>query len=269
MQFCTILQKNKIKHNKKNAAAGVVVAKSGTASLTLSELERALGEDLEAQHGSVAPLEIARFIVERWRDDGLEVGFTNGCFDILHPGHVSLLEQSAKACDRLIVGLNSDASVRRLKGPSRPVVDEAARGRMLAALATVDLVVIFEEDTPFELISALLPDVLVKGSDYAEADIIGADVVKANGGRVVRATLVGLAVEAPAHHDQRHLDRHGEHAARPGGGKRRAPPEGANGSHQADAAVSQGRLRALQHGGATSTWWGTGGEGSAWRAAPA
>ena len=173
-----------------NAAAGVVVAKSGTASLTLSELERALGEDLEAQHGSVAPLEIARFIVERWRDDGLEVGFTNGCFDILHPGHVSLLEQSAKACDRLIVGLNSDASVRRLKGPSRPVVDEAARGRMLAALATVDLVVIFEEDTPFELISALLPDVLVKGSDYAEADIIGADVVKANGGRVVRATLV-------------------------------------------------------------------------------
>ena len=131
--------------------------------------------------------------VERWRRKGLKVGFTNGCFDLLHPGHVSLLTQARAACDRLVVGLNSDASVRRLKGESRPVQGEAARATVLASLAGVDLVVIFEEDTPEKLIRALRPDVLVKGADYTIDKVVGADLVQGWGGRVVLAEL------APGH----------------------------------------------------------------------
>lgn len=120
------------------------------------------------------------------------VAFTNGVFDLLHAGHVSLLEQARSLADRLIVGLNSDASARRLgKGPDRPVNREADRARLLAALEAVDCVVLFDEDTPFELIRALRPDVLVKGADYARSEIVGADFVEANGGRVVRVDLVG------------------------------------------------------------------------------
>src|SRR3546814_2251257 len=104
--------------------------------------------------------------VARWRQAGLKVGFTNGCFDLLHPGHVALLEQARAACDRLVVGLNSDASVRRLKGSARPVPGEAARAAVLASLASVSRVVIFGDDTPLGLIGALRPDVLVKGADY-------------------------------------------------------------------------------------------------------
>jgi rfaE bifunctional protein, domain II len=116
--------------------------------------------------------------------------FTNGCFDLLHPGHISLIRQSAAQGDRLIVGLNSDASVRRLKGPSRPVQNENSRALLLAALASVDAVVLFDEDTPLDLITALQPDVLVKGSDYTLDSVVGADVVLARGGRVYLAQLV-------------------------------------------------------------------------------
>jgi len=128
--------------------------------------------------------------VEHWRAAGLKVGFTNGCFDILHPGHVSLFRQARAACDRLVVGLNSDASVRRLKGEDRPVNDETSRATVLAALEDVDALVVFDEDTPKELIEAMRPDVLVKGADYTVDTVVGADFVQANGGEVLLADLM-------------------------------------------------------------------------------
>jgi D-beta-D-heptose 7-phosphate kinase/D-beta-D-heptose 1-phosphate adenosyltransferase len=123
----------------------------------------------------------------------LRIAFTNGCFDLLHPGHVALLNQARKAGDRLVVGLNSDLSVRRLKGPGRPVQGEVARATLLASLKAVDAVVIFEEDTPLELIRALQPDVLLKGADYTVDAVVGADLVLQRGGKVVLVELV------PAH----------------------------------------------------------------------
>ncbi len=127
-----------------------------------------------------------------WRaDQPGRVAFTNGVFDLLHAGHVRLLEEARSLADALIVGVNTDASVRRLgKGAGRPVNTESDRARVLAALAAVDCVVLFDEDTPLELIRALRPDVLVKGSDYARGDIVGADFVEASGGRVVRVELL-------------------------------------------------------------------------------
>lgn len=125
------------------------------------------------------------------------VVFTNGCFDLLHAGHVAILEQARELGDLLVVGLNSDDSVRRLKGPARPLVPAAQRAQLLAALRAVDYVVEFEEDTPLELITALLPDVLVKGADYGSGEIVGREVVEAHGGRVERIALVpGLSTSA-------------------------------------------------------------------------
>lgn len=127
-----------------------------------------------------------------WREGQAgPVVFTNGVFDLLHPGHVELLEAARAEGDALIVGVNSDASARRLgKGPDRPVASEAARARVLAGLAAVDCVVLFDEDTPLALIDALKPDVLAKGADYAREAIVGADLVESRGGRVVRIPLV-------------------------------------------------------------------------------
>jgi D-beta-D-heptose 7-phosphate kinase/D-beta-D-heptose 1-phosphate adenosyltransferase len=116
--------------------------------------------------------------------------FTNGCFDILHVGHAMVLERARRLGDVLVVGLNSDRSVRQLKGPGRPIVGQRERSRMLAALGCVDFVTIFDEPTPRDLIAALQPDVLVKGADWATQDIAGADVVRARGGRVARVPLV-------------------------------------------------------------------------------
>lgn len=126
----------------------------------------------------------------RWRARGLKVAFTNGCFDLLHAGHVRLLEAARAEGDLLVVGLNSDSSVKRLKGPSRPVVPEAERAEALLALEAVDHVVVYGEDTPRETIAALLPDVLVKGADWAADAIVGRAEVEAAGGRVVRVDLV-------------------------------------------------------------------------------
>ncbi len=169
-----------------NAAAAVAVSKAGAAVVTPVELRRKIlphaflaaeekivmdGRELDAQ------------LVE-WRKQGLKIGFTNGCFDILHPGHVKLLTAARGACDRLIVGLNSDSSVRRLKGESRPVQNERARAEVLSALEAVDLVVLFEEDTPLNLIIRIKPGVLVKGSDYTREQVVGHDVVEAYGGEV-------------------------------------------------------------------------------------
>ncbi|WP_207477548.1 D-glycero-beta-D-manno-heptose-7-phosphate kinase [Arenibaculum pallidiluteum] len=174
-----------------NLGGGIVVGKVGTAVVRPDELMQAL-VDRQAHEGSGKLMTLPETVdrVERWRRAGLRVGFTNGCFDLLHPGHISLLEQARRACDRLVVGLNSDASVGRLKGPERPVQHEVARATVLASLASVDAVVVFDEDTPLELIRTLRPDVLVKGSDYTVEQVVGADVVQGYGGRVMLAELV-------------------------------------------------------------------------------
>jgi len=116
--------------------------------------------------------------------------FTNGCFDLIHPGHVSLLAQARRCCDRLIVALNTDRSVKRLKGPQRPLQSELARAYVLAALEHVDIVLLFDEDTPLALIEKLQPDLLVKGADYRENEVVGADLVKSWGGQVMLANIV-------------------------------------------------------------------------------
>lgn len=174
-----------------NAAAGIAVGKLGTAEVTPDELRQALNSaQLETIATKTVGWERAEAIVRTWRQQGLAVGFTNGCFDLVHPGHVSLIAQAKRACDRLVVGLNTDASVRRLKGPSRPVQNEAARALVMGAMAAVDLVVLFDEDTPRELIERLRPDVLVKGADYRADQVVGADFVQGYGGRLVLAELV-------------------------------------------------------------------------------
>jgi len=170
-----------------NAAAAVAVSKKGTASVTAAELRRQIlphaslaAEEKIAASGS----ELEARLIE-WRKQDLRIGFTNGCFDILHPGHVKVLTAARGACDRLIVGLNSDASVKRLKGETRPVQSERARAEVLAALEAVDLVAIFEEDTPLKLIEEIKPSVLVKGGDYTREQVVGHDIVEAHGGEVV------------------------------------------------------------------------------------
>ncbi|MFS8038165.1 D-glycero-beta-D-manno-heptose-7-phosphate kinase [Xanthobacter sp. AM11] len=177
-----------------NAAAGVVVGKRGTATVSraelLQELDRQSRADTTSSGVKVVSRAAAQAQVEAWQRHGLEVGFTNGCFDVLHVGHVGILEFARAHCDRLVVAVNSDASVKRLKGPSRPVNGEADRARVLAALAAADLVVVFDEDTPGALIEELRPDVLVKGADYEIAQIVGAASVLARGGRVLRFDLV-------------------------------------------------------------------------------
>jgi D-beta-D-heptose 7-phosphate kinase/D-beta-D-heptose 1-phosphate adenosyltransferase len=175
-----------------NAAAGVVVGKRGTASLTADELLGALmrSQGAVTHKDAILDADAALRMVAAWRREGLSVGFTNGCFDILHAGHVSLLHAARAQCDRLVLGLNSDASVRRLKGEGRPVNDEHDRACVLAALASVDAVIVFEEDTPLKLIEALKPDILVKGADYTVDQVVGADVVQRSGGRVVLVDLV-------------------------------------------------------------------------------
>lgn len=128
--------------------------------------------------------EEAKATVARWMNDGETIVFTNGCFDIVHRGHVDYLSKAGDLGTKLVLGLNTDASVRRLKGQSRPIVDEHSRAVLLAAMQFIDLVVLFDEDTPYELIKELQPDILVKGSDYQAQDIVGYDVVMAKGGRV-------------------------------------------------------------------------------------
>lgn len=164
-----------------NTAAGIAVAKPGTATVHPQELRQALGA---AKGDGVSTRADAAEHAALWKSLGLRVGFTNGVFDLLHRGHLHSLEQAKRRVDRLVVGVNSDASVRRLKGPGRPVQDETARAAVLAALRTVDLVVVFDEDTPEDLIRALKPDVLFKGADYADQEIPGGAFVKTSGGTV-------------------------------------------------------------------------------------
>ncbi|MBI5263816.1 MAG: D-glycero-beta-D-manno-heptose-7-phosphate kinase [Bradyrhizobium sp.] len=170
-----------------NAAAAVAVGKQGTASVSAQELRRRILPHayLAAEEKIVADSQALDAHLAEWRSQGLRIGFTNGCFDILHPGHVKVLTAARAACDRLVVGLNSDASVRRLKGDGRPVQAERARAEVLAALEAVDLVVIFEEDTPIRLITQIKPSVLVKGGDYTREQVVGHEVVESHGGAVM------------------------------------------------------------------------------------
>jgi len=182
-----------------------VVRKLGTATLSSAELAHAVADVVHPESerrppdsgGAICTAEEAARMVRAWKREGLRVGFTNGCFDIVHAGHVQILRQARASCDRLVVGLNSDASIARLKGPGRPVQSEASRAAVLSAMDAVDLVVVFDEDTPLSLIEQLLPTELIKGADYREDEVVGADVVKAHGGRVHLIELLpGLSTTA-------------------------------------------------------------------------
>lgn len=175
-----------------NAGAAVVVGKPGTATASIDELRHRLLptaatalEDKIVFDRSVLGQRLAE-----WRRQRLRIGFTNGCFDLLHRGHIRLMAEARSACDRLVVGLNSDASVTRLKGKGRPIQDVTSRADVLAALEAVDLVVVFEEDTPLELIREVHPAVLVKGGDYTREKVVGHDVVEAYGGEVLLVDLM-------------------------------------------------------------------------------
>jgi D-beta-D-heptose 7-phosphate kinase/D-beta-D-heptose 1-phosphate adenosyltransferase len=173
-----------------NVAAGIVVGKSGTAVAYPDEVLDALrASELLSGERKAVSLAVALDRVAAWRRRGERIAFTNGCFDLIHPGHVSLLSQARATAERLVVGLNSDASTKRLKGPKRPIQSETARAAVLGSFAAVDLVVIFDEDTPMTLIEALRPEVLVKGADYRMDQVVGADFVQSYGGRVVLTDL--------------------------------------------------------------------------------
>jgi len=175
-----------------NLCGGIVVGKVGTALVHPADVTGALHARAVglSSNAKIMDLTQASSQVEHWRASGLRIGFTNGCFDLIHPGHVALLARARSACDRLIVGLNSDASVRRLKGDDRPVQDEQMRATVLAALAGVDMVVIFGEDTPIKLIEVLRPDLLVKGADYRLDQVVGGDFVQSYGGKVLLVDLI-------------------------------------------------------------------------------
>ncbi|MBK8175115.1 MAG: bifunctional D-glycero-beta-D-manno-heptose-7-phosphate kinase/D-glycero-beta-D-manno-heptose 1-phosphate adenylyltransferase HldE [Rhodospirillales bacterium] len=173
-----------------NLAAGIVVSKLGTATVTRGEFAVEMRRRQEGEWTTkIVSLDQAAQRQHVWSAAGERVVFTNGCFDLLHPGHISLLRQAKAAGERLIVGLNTDASVQRLKGPTRPVQDEGARAFVLSALDCVDLVVLFDDDTPLRLIETLRPDVLVKGADYRPDQVVGREVIASYGGRLLLVDL--------------------------------------------------------------------------------
>jgi D-beta-D-heptose 7-phosphate kinase/D-beta-D-heptose 1-phosphate adenosyltransferase len=173
-----------------NIAAGIVVGKTGTATVTIQEIIDEVLEHKGYSSSRIMELKPLARLVEEKKRNGKTVVFTNGCFDILHAGHTSFLQQARKLGDLLIVGLNSDASVRRLKGPHRPVVPMAERASILSSIAGVDYVVGFEEDTPIRLIRTIRPDILVKGDDYTREQVVGLEEVESYGGRVELIRLV-------------------------------------------------------------------------------
>ena len=178
-----------------NIAAGIVVAKTGTAPISRNELVAQFTASTQMKGpDKILDLEPLLVRLAEWRANGDRIVFTNGCFDILHVGHITLLEQCREFGDKVVIGLNSDASIKGLKGPSRPVVGEQERARVLAALGSTDAVIIFDEATPLELIRSLRPDVLVKGGDYTASTIVGADDIATWGGRVeIVPTVTGAS----------------------------------------------------------------------------
>lgn len=183
-----------------NAVAGVAVAKSGTALVARQEVEKLIKERGRTINAAVTRnyKELAQKM-KAWQDQGLKVGFTNGVFDLLHLGHLRILNESSSECDKLVVAINSDGSVKRLKGDTRPFQNEELRAQILSNMQNVDLVVIFDENTPQELISTATPDVLVKGGDYVAKEIVGYSEVTGRGGRVIIVpTLHGYSTTATA-----------------------------------------------------------------------
>lgn len=170
-----------------NIAAGIVVGKMGTATIFGQDLTSAIRRHdyFLPTEAKVNELPTALAQISEWRGTGQKIGFTNGCFDLIHPGHITLLTKARKACDKLIVGLNTDQSVKLIKGQNRPIQDEMGRSTVLASLACVDLVILFSEETPQNLIEVIHPDVLVKGADYKLEDVVGADTVQSYGGNVL------------------------------------------------------------------------------------
>ena len=173
------------------ASAGIAVTRIGAVSVPAADVEQAL-RDTSAKRNSkvVRDWSALAEMVGRWRAANETIGFANGVFDLLHPGHLSLLEQAASHCTKLIVALNSDDSVKRLKGPDRPIQPEDVRARVVSAVEGVAAVTIFGQDTPLELITLLRPDLLVKGSDYTVDQVVGAEVVAENGGAVLLVDLL-------------------------------------------------------------------------------
>lgn len=177
-----------------NAAAAVVVARPGTAAPTRQDVDDCLGGAARTAPASkvIPSLDALVDRVQAWKRAGLSVGLTNGCFDLLHPGHVALLAEASGQVDRLVVAMNSDASIRTLKGATRPIMDAASRAVMLTALETVSALIVFDEPTPLRVIEAVAPHYLFKGSDYAMADVVGRASVEAQGGQVI---LIGRRPE--------------------------------------------------------------------------
>lgn len=174
-----------------NIAAGIVVGKVGTVPVTREELvAELLSQGTFEQADKICELDTLINRVKQWKAQKQSIVFTNGCFDLLHTGHVTYLEAARKTGDKLILGLNTDRSVSALKGPNRPVIHEADRARVLAALEAVDAVILFDEDTPLKLINAIRPDVIVKGSDYTEEQVVGGNEVKSWGGKVALIDVV-------------------------------------------------------------------------------
>ena len=167
-----------------NVAAGIAVGKLGTSTVSPQEIVVAVGHGLKDSDAKIKNLDVLTHIIAQERSRGKQVVFTNGCFDLLHVGHVKYLQKARELGDLLIVGLNSDASVKRLKGELRPLIEESERAHILAALDCIDYVVLFDDDTPLRLIEALLPAVLVKGGDYSVDQVVGRELVEASGGRV-------------------------------------------------------------------------------------
>lgn len=173
-----------------NLAAGIVVGKVGTSTVTVEELRQAIalrGQEVDAK---IKGREELKHLLAVERRRGKTIVFTNGCFDLLHVGHVKYLQQARRLGDMLVLGLNSDASIRRLKGPNRPLISEHERAHILAALSCIDYLVVFDEDTPLELLGLLRPDILAKGADYTPDTVVGRDLVESYGGRVELVPLV-------------------------------------------------------------------------------
>jgi D-beta-D-heptose 7-phosphate kinase / D-beta-D-heptose 1-phosphate adenosyltransferase len=171
-----------------NLAAGIVVGKLGTAVVSGPELRRAIQQESGSERG-VVTLDQLLVALDDAREQGESIVFTNGCFDIIHAGHVGYLEEAKKLGARLVVAINADASVRRLKGPGRPINPAERRAAVLAGLEAVDWVISFQEDTPKQLLEVIKPDILVKGGDYSDEQVVGADIVKRHGGKVKALSL--------------------------------------------------------------------------------
>ena len=169
-----------------NIGASIVVKKLGTASLTNKELFKSIESKKPYK---ILNKDNIKNTVKNWKDNKIKVGFTNGCFDLIHSGHIDMFLKAAEACDRLIIGINSDKSIKRLKGSQRPILDLEARQKIISSLDMVDAVIFFEEDTPLKLIKTIKPDILFKGADYKLDEIVGAEYVKSIGGKTIRIKL--------------------------------------------------------------------------------